>query len=198
MRAKHVFWGPVSMKSRESVAVYLCLTSVVYHYCKDFNLFKSAILICHSLNQEFSGTSLISSSFPFSLCASSLLLPQQYFTNSQSFPLFYSVSHPFLSLSSAVGRSGGEVLLTGRDSLPEGEAEPLRLSRRLHHCHHRQEAAAASESDGAATGGELQVGVTVAEERHFEIYIIFLSFKKHWLVMLTSCGLADQGWFCSV
>lgn len=108
-------------------------------------------------------------------------------------PLLQCLSSVPLSFLIAVGGSGGEVLLTGRDSLPEGEAEPLRLSRRLHHCHHRQEAAAASESDGAATGGELQVGVTVAEERHFEIYIMFLSFKEHATVMLTSCGLADQG-----
>lgn len=113
-------------------------------------------------------------------------------------PLLQCLSSVPLSFLIAVGGSGGEVLLTGRDSLPEGEAEPLRLSRRLHHCHHRQEAAAASESDGAATGGELQVGVTVAEERHFEIYIMFLSFKEHAIVMLTSCGLADQGWFCSI
>lgn len=118
--------------------------------------------------------------FPFSLCASSPLLSQQCFTSSRSFPLFLQClsSVPF-SFLTAVGGSGGEVLLTGRDSLPEGEAEPLRLSRRLHHCHHRQEAAAASKSDGAATGGELQVGVTVAGERHFEIYIICLSFNIH-------------------
>lgn len=113
-------------------------------------------------------------------------------------PLLQCLSSVPLSFLIAVDGSGGEVLLTGRDSLPEGEAEPLRLSRRLHHCHHRQEAAAASESDGAATGGELQVGVTVAEERHFEIYIMFLSFKEHSTLMLTSCGLADQGWFCSI
>ncbi len=68
----------------------------------------------------------------------------------------------FVSLSppTVVGGSGGEVVPTGRDSLPEGEAEPLRLSGRLHHCHHWQEAAAAAESDGAASGGELQVQST--------------------------------------
>lgn len=64
-----------------------------------------------------------------------------------------------LSLCSrtAVGSSGGEVVPAGRDPLPEGEAESQRLSGRLHHGHHWQEAAAAAESDGAASGGELQV-----------------------------------------
>lgn len=59
----------------------------------------------------------------------------------------------------AVGGSGGEGIPTGRDALPEREAELQRLSGRLHDCHHWQEAAAAAESDGAASGGKLQVQV---------------------------------------
>lgn len=74
---------------------------------------------------------------------------------SQSLHLFLQCKP--LSSATVVGGSGGEVVPTGGDALPEGEAEPLRLSRRLHHCHHRQEVAAAAESDGAASGGELQV-----------------------------------------
>lgn len=56
-----------------------------------------------------------------------------------------------------VNGPGGEVLAAGRDSLAEGEAEPLRLPGLHHHSHHRQETAAAAEPDGAASGGKLQV-----------------------------------------
>lgn len=88
------------------------------------------------------------------------------FSDASSSPLLsqLDLSPPFnkvcrLSLFSrtAVGGSGGEVVPAGRDPLPEGEAESQRLSGRLHHGHHWQEAAAAAESDGAASGGELQV-----------------------------------------
>lgn len=59
--------------------------------------------------------------------------------------------------STVVTGGGGEDVPSGRDVLSEGEAEPLRLFGRLRHCHHWQEAAAAAESNGAASGGELQV-----------------------------------------
>lgn len=69
-----------------------------------------------------------------------------------------SLSHPPLT---AVSGSGGEDVPAGRDALPEREAQPMRISGRLHHCHHWQEAAAAAESDGAASGGKLQVQVVL-------------------------------------
>lgn len=57
----------------------------------------------------------------------------------------------------AVAEFGGEGVHAGRDLLPEGEAELLRLPGRLRLRHHWQEAAAAAKPDGAASGGELQV-----------------------------------------
>lgn len=92
------------------------------------------------------------------MCIFNTSLSAVHYLISRSLHLFLpSWSSVPLSSPTAVGGSGGEVVPTGRDSLPEGEAEPLRHSGRLHHCHHWQEAAAAAEPDGAASGGELQV-----------------------------------------
>ena len=80
-----------------------------------------------------------------------------FFLNSVFFwhnPLFLS----YFLYTKVVGGSGGEVVPAGGVSLPEGEAASLRLCGRLDHRHHRKEASAASESDGAAAGGKLQVG----------------------------------------
>lgn len=89
--------------------------------------------------------------------------------------LFNKVCPLSLFSRTAVGGSGGEVVPAGRDPLPEGEAESQRLSGRLHHGHHWQEAAAAAESDGAASGGELQVH-THTMLHNTDIYIRCLTF----------------------
>lgn len=79
-----------------------------------------------------------------------------------------------LSSPTVVSGYGGEVVPTGRDKVPEGEAEPLRLSGRFHHCHHWKKAAAAAESDGAAAGGELQVQAvhTIQHSSHNSVYSV--------------------------
>lgn len=64
----------------------------------------------------------------------------------------------FLPLPAVVRHHGGEGFPAGGEPLPEGAAESPWLCGRLGHGHHRQEAAATAESDGAAPGGELQVG----------------------------------------
>lgn len=102
----------------------------------------------------------------------SCLLSLQFCTS------FYSVCPLVIFLfPTVVSGSGGEVVPTGRDALPEGKAESLRLSGRFHHCHHWQEAAAVAESDGAASGGELQVQkltyrIAVENLYIIDIYII--------------------------
>lgn len=136
-------------------------------------LFVSAFLIRCSLNQWL-GLFWCIVSFSFCLNRSTLSCPlsPQFCTS------FYSVCPLFIFLfPTVVSCSGGEVVPTGWDSLPEGKAEPLRLTGRFRHCHHWQEAAAVAESDGAASGGELQVqkltyGIAVENFYIIDIYII--------------------------
>ena len=100
--------------------------SVSYFCCRVLSgcqLFKSAILICHSLNQDFSGTSTTSSSFPFPFVHLHHFSLSSVLPAPGLFPSFYSVCHLFLSLSSQLS-----VALEEKSSL---QAETRSLKEKL-------------------------------------------------------------------
>lgn len=171
---KACFQGPLSMKSGEFVAVYLRFSPMNLSCASTLtaSCLFSVFLMCYSLNQLWGLFWCIFCSifslFPsfctavLSLGASSSLLSLSLSTPLFNLPaltplFLHCLCSVPLSSPTVVSGYGGEVVPTGRDKVPEGEAEPLRLSGRFHHCHHWKKAAAAAESDGAAAGGELQV-----------------------------------------
>lgn len=78
-----------------------------------------------------------------------------FFSQCFSHVFFFLFFPPFFS--TAFRGSGGEVVAPNGDPFLEREAEPLRLAGHLRYRHHRQEAAAAAESNGAAPRRELPV-----------------------------------------
>lgn len=184
MRAKHVFELLYAWKG-VSVAVHPCFTCrchtaaflLFFLFCFIFRLSLALVgftdmLFFQSVVRTFFWC-VVFFSFSFLIRAS---LPPSV-VNTPALHLFLQCLSSFFVLPTVVSGSGGEVIPTGWGSFPKGKAESQWLSGRFHHCHYWQEAATVAESDGAASGGELQVQkltyrVTVDNFNIIDIYVI--------------------------